>query len=487
MEKYILSIDQSTSGTKALLFDETSDIICRTDIAHRQYVNERGWVEHDPMEIYRNTIAAVGKVIESAGIDKNRIIGAGVCNQRETALVWDKKTGLPVYNAIVWQCGRGEAICAELREYGYAEQVKTISGLPLSPYFSAAKISWVLKNIKNIRQKELCCGTIDSWLIYRLTGNFRTDYSNASRTQLFDLQRLQWSDTLCRWFDIPPEALPALTESDGYFGETDFDGLLDRPIPIHAVLGDSHSALYGQGCHQPGMAKATYGTGSSIMMNTGKVLITSDAAASSLAWCINGEANYVLEGNINYTGGIIKWLVEDLQLLASPKEASALAQQAKQVDGLYLVPAFSGLGAPYWEENARGLICGLDRSCGKFELVRAAEESIAYQIADVIEAMEKSAGTRLGQLRVDGGPTRDAFLMQFQADIIGIPVAVPTFEELSATGVAYLAGIRLGLYQAGDLFNRAPAKCYIPQMDAGMRSKLLSGWKDAVARAICRK
>jgi len=485
-KRYILGIDQSTSATKALLFDENGDLNHRYDLSHRQIVDDKGWVEHDPMQIYRNTIAVVKGLVERAGVDKASILGVGVSNQRETALVWDRATGLPVYNAIVWQCGRGEKICERIAAAGGADRVKAVTGLHLSPYFSAAKIAWVLENVPNLQGKELCCGTIDSWLVYKLTGELRTDYSNASRTQLFDLGELCWSNEVCALFGIDPATLPEVSDTNGCFGETDFEGFFEKPIPIRGVMGDSHGALFGQGCLAPGMIKATYGTGSSVMMNTGESPAYSKSLVTSLAWGMDGKVNYVLEGNINYTGAVIQWLVEDLGLLSSPKEAGKVAAGARSIKGLYLVPAFSGLGAPYWDGNARAIICGMDRSCGKAELVRAAEESIAYQIADILLLMKAESGIGIDSLRVDGGPARDSFLMQFQADIADMEVVVPDVEELSGMGAAYAAGIALGLYDAA-VFSRRAAARYRPDMSGESRESKYAGWKDAVAMALTRE
>ncbi len=311
MSRYVLGIDQSTQGTKALLFNEEGSLICRCDLPHKQYIDQRGWVEHDPEEIYQNTISVVKNLVEKAGIDKNEIAVLGISNQRETAMVWDRVSGKPVYNAVVWQCARGAQICDSIEKAGHGEMIRSHTGLQLSPYFSAAKIAWVLQNVEGAQEKadqgRLCCGTIDSWLVYKLTGGkeFRTDYSNASRTQMFNISSLSWDEEVCALFKIPVSCLAQLTDSDGEYGMTYFDGYLDTPIPIRGVLGDSHGALFGQGCVEKGMIKTTYGTGSSIMMNIGKEPVFSKRVVTSLAWKLNGEVNYVLEGNINYTGAVI--------------------------------------------------------------------------------------------------------------------------------------------------------------------------------------
>lgn len=443
--KYILAIDQSTSGTKALLFDEDARLIGRSDLPHKQKISENGWVAHDPMEIWENTKGVARAIIEKTGINKDEVIGIGISNQRETALVWDRDTGLPVYDAIVWQCARGAKICEGLSDY--AEMVREHTGLRLSPYFSAAKIAWVLQNAGDLSGRHLCCGTIDSWLVFKMTHGkeFRCDYSNASRTQLFNIRTLSWDSEICSIFGIDPETLPTVTDSDGLYGYTDLDGYFSKEIPIHGVLGDSHGALFGQGCLTPGMIKATFGTGSSVMMNIGEKPIFSDAGiVTSLAWSMGGKVNYVLEGNINYTGSVIKWLVDDVKLLGASRESGEFAAKANPEDTTYLVPAFSGLGAPYWDSEAKAAIVGMTRSTGKAEIVKAAEECIAYQITDLVLLMQQESGLPITEIRVDGGPTKDKYLMQFQSDMLSIPVAVPKNEELSGIGAAYAAGLLWG-------------------------------------------
>lgn len=493
MSKYVLGIDQSTQGTKGLLFDEKGALLCRTDLPHKQYVDERGWVEHDPEEIYTNTIQVVKNLIEKAEIDKKGIAVLGISNQRETALVWDRKTGKPIYNAVVWQCARGTEICKKIvSEHENAEElVRAHTGLQLSPYFSAAKIAWVLRNVAGAQEKaekgELCYGTIDSWLVYKLTGEkeFRTDYSNASRTQMFNIGNLSWDPVVCELFGIPTACLAEVTDSDGEYGYTDFEGYLDAAIPIRSVLGDSHGALFGQGCTETGMIKTTYGTGSSIMMNIGKKPVYSNRVVTSLAWKLNGEVNYVLEGNVNYTGAVITWLKDDLQIITSPGETEALAMEANPKDHTYLVPAFTGLGAPYWDSEAEGILTGMSRTTKRPEIVRAGLDCIAYQITDVVKAMSEEAGVAIGELRVDGGPTKNKYLMQFQSDIANVTVQVPSAEELSGIGAAYAAGIAVGIYEKSVL-NHMQRRDYNPQMEESRRNILYNGWKNAV-RLVCKK
>lgn len=489
MEGYILGIDQSTQGTKALLFDANGGLVCRADVPHKQWVDEKGWVEHDLEEIYQSTVAVVKNLVERTGIDRSLIRAVGISNQRETAAVWEKESGKPVGRAIVWQCARGAGICERIAAAGHEDLVKEYTGLNLSPYFSAAKIAWVLQNVPGAGEKaaagELCCGTIDSWLVYCLTDKkvFRTDYSNASRTQMMNLHNLAWDEEVCDIFGIPAKCLAEITPSDGEYGVTDFEGFLDQPIPIRAVMGDSHGALFGQGCHRSGMLKATYGTGSSVMMNIGEKPILSEKVVSSVGWFADGKVQYVLEGNINYTGAVITWMKEELGLISSPGETEKLAGKANPEDKTYLVPAFSGLSAPYWDSNARAMISGMSRTTGKAEIVKAALESIAYQIADVVQAMESVSRIKIAELRVDGGPTRNTYLMQFQSDILNAAVRVPVVEELSGMGVAYMAGIASGFYRR-EILDNAGKAVFIPQIDAKQVQMLLAGWREAVAMIL---
>ena len=486
MAKYVLGIDQSTQGTKALLFDEKGNLLCRTDLPHRQIIDEKGWVEHDLEEIYSNTIQAVENLVEKAGIDKSELTAVGISNQRETAACWNKRTGKPVYHAIVWQCARGAAICEELDTKGVGAMVKERTGLQLSPYFSAAKLSWIFQNVSGVKEaaekEEIACGTIDSWLVYRLTKGerFQTDYSNASRTQLFNIRKLCWDSELLARFGIDESCMARVTDSDGDYGSTDFEGYLDHPIPICGVLGDSHGALLGQGCLEKGMIKTTYGTGSSIMMNIGEQPVFTDlGVVTSLAWSMGGKVNYVLEGNINYTGAVITWLKEDLKLITSAGETETLAREANPKDHTYLVPAFSGLGAPYWDSKAKGIISGITRTTGKCEVVRAALDCIVYQITDIVRLMSQASGIQIGELRVDGGPTKNQYLMQFQSDMLGIPVRVPDAEELSGIGAAYAAGLSAGIYTK-DIFGKIKRTNYQPLMEMGLRQQKYAGWKEAV-------
>lgn len=489
-EQYMISIDQSTQGTKALLFDSDGSLIRRVDQAHEQIINEKGWVSHDPMEIYRNIIAVTARLLEEAQIDRDKVAGVGISNQRETSLAWNRITGEPVGQAVVWQCARAADLCDQVAAAGHGETIRRKTGMNLSPYFPASKIAWILKNVKGAKELSdagtLCHGTIDSWVVYKLTGgkSYKTDYSNASRTQLFNIFDLKWDEEICGIFGIDPKNLPEVCDSNSNFGETDFDGLLPNPVPIHGVLGDSHGALFGQGCLQPGMMKSTYGTGSSIMMNIGEnPVLSTHGVVTSLAWSMDGKVNYVLEGNLNYTGAVITWLKDDLKMIDSPQETQALAEQAAGDDPLYLVPAFSGLGAPYWDSRATAMLTGMTRTTGRAEVVRAGLECIAYQIQDVIEAMSEDSGVKVHELRVDGGPTRNAYLMQFQSDISGIDVQVPDSDELSGMGPAYAAGLALGIWD-DSIFEKLGRKKYAPQMPKELRNKKYEGWKKAVEKVL---
>ncbi|MDR2305340.1 MAG: glycerol kinase GlpK [Treponema sp.] len=480
-EVYILGIDQSTAGTKALIFDAAGAVVSRCDKPHEQKISSAGWVSHDPEAIYQNTLAACDGTIKKAGLDPALIIGIGISNQRETALVWDRKSLRPVYDAVVWQCARGQAVCDRLVSQG--DEIRQRTGLRLSPYFSAAKIAWILENTGNRGNKNLCAGTVDSWLVHKLTGSFKTDYSNASRTQLFNIRTLSWDEHICDLFGIEQEILAEVCDSNALFGRTNLEGLLPKPVPVHAAIGDSHGALFGQGCVKKGLAKATYGTGSSVMINSGGVPVFCHSIVTSLAWGINGKVDYVLEGNINYSGAVINWLVEDMGLISSAKEAGALAAAANPEDSSYLVPAFSGLGAPYWKADARACLSGMSRTTGRAEIVKAAEESIAYQIADVIQAAREEGGITLRELRADGGATKDTYLMQFQSDILNLPLLVSGQEELSAIGAARMAGMALGVYDS-SLHNTMKRRRYSPVMETAERERRIAGWHEAVAKIV---
>ena len=489
---YVLSVDQSTQGTKALLFDSAGNLICRRDVAHEQKINSKGWVSHDPEEIFRNTVESVRQVLKAAEIDPGDVAALGISNQRETSLCWERKTGKPIADAVVWQCGRAKELCKRVEDAGWGETVHAATGIPISPFFPASKFAWLVENTPGAAEKakthRLCFGTIDAWLVYRLTGgkSYKTDYSNASRTQLFNIHTLRWDEQVCKAFGLNAADLPEVVSSDAQFGMTDIGGLLPHEIPICGVLGDSHAALFGQGCLGSGMAKATYGTGSSIMMNIGQSPIESrNGLVTSLAWKFRGKVNYVMEGNLNYTGAVLRWLEKDLGLCKA-SETQSLAESASPEDTTYLVPAFTGLGAPYWDNEAKAMLCGITRLTGKAEIARAALDCIAYQITDIVEAVQKDTGLTLTQLRVDGGPTRNGYLMQMQSDLLNAQVCIPSSEELSGIGAAYMAGLTAGVF-TDEVFTALAYSTFSPKMDGKTRQEKYTGWQNAVRLVLSAK
>ncbi len=489
-KKYVIGIDQSTQGTKALLIDAGGKLIERCDMPHAQIVDDRGWVSHDLNEIFMNVISVTRSLLEETHTDPGSVACIGISNQRETTCMWRRSTGEPVDLAVVWQCSRAKDVEARVAASGQAEEIRLRTGIPLSAYYPACKMAWLLEAHRDegIDPADMCLGTVDSWLIFKLTGDnaFKTDYSNASRTQLFNIHNLKWDPEICGLFGVSEEMLPEVCDSDSVFGYTDMEGLFPEKIPVCGVMGDSHAALFGQGCHEPGMAKATYGTGSSVMMNVGtEPVLSANGMASSLAWKRSGRpAEYVLEGNLNYTGAVITWMKDDVGLISSADETERLACVANPADTTYLVPAFSGLGAPYWDSEALAMFCGMSRTTGRAEMVKAGLESIAYQIADLIFAMERDTGMDIAQLRVDGGPTHNGYLMQFESDLIASIVAVPAHEELSGIGAAYMAGISCGFFDGGSLFKDIMRKEYLPQMEPLLREEKLAGWRQAVDKVL---
>lgn len=492
MSRYILAVDQSTQGTKGLLFDEKGVLAGRADRPHKQIVSPQGWISHDLNEIRRNTLAVCHDVVEKTGVDKADIAAFAISNQRETTAAWDKVTGEPVCEAIVWQCARAAAIAERVEALpGMAQTVQKRTGIPLSPYFPAAKMAWLLQNApaaaQLAKQGRLALGTIDSWLLSFLCEGrpHKTDYSNASRTQLFDIVNLRWDEELCRAFGVPVEALPQVCMSDSNFGLTDLGGWLDTPIPVHGVLGDSHGALFGQDCRQPGQIKATYGTGSSVMMHIGDAPKFSDRGlVTSLAWGMGGKVQYVFEGNLNYTGAVMTWLKKDVGLITTDAEATQLAKAANPDDRAYFVPAFTGLGAPYWDSHATGMLTGITRTTGRKEIAKACLECIGYQITDLVQLMGQDAGLPVDTLRVDGGPTASDYLMQFQADMANAYVRVPALQELSGMGAAYAAGIATGLYDPQTVYDHVRHQTYAPAMDPARREVLYHGWQEAILKVL---
>ncbi len=489
-ERYIISIDQSTQGTKALLFDGAGKLVHRVDKAHRQIVDERGWISHSPEEIYRNTIQVIKSVLEERHILPQQVVGLGISNQRETSLIWDRKTGRALSDAVVWQCTRASEICERKEILEKAEEIKKHTGLRLSPYFPAAKIAWLLENVEAAEQlvaeKRICHGTMDTYLVFKLTGGsvYATDYSNASRTQLYNIYEKKWDEEICSMFGINSFDMAQVLDSNACFGYTDCERIFENPIPIHAVMGDSHAALYGQNCRSKGMLKVTYGTGSSIMLNVGREPVESTSGlVTSLAWGIDDTVQYVLEGNLNYTGAVISWLKNDIGLIENANETECLAMKASKNDSVYLVPAFSGLGAPYWKNQASAAIIGMDRTTQKAEIARAALESIAYQVTDIINAMEDDMEEKIDVLRVDGGPTKNKYLMQFQSDIARCNVEVSEQEELSGIGAAVMAGMALGVWDE-SVFEHISRKSYGVHMNAECAKRKYAGWKRAIKAVI---
>lgn len=491
MKSYVISVDQSTSATKAFLFDENGNILNEVSIPHHQYYPCQGWVEHDAMEIYDNTVAAIRFAIQ----DDTPLCeySLAITNQRETVVVWDIRTGRPVCNAVVWQCMRGAKICEELKNEGYSQLVKERSGLLIDPYFSGSGVKWILDNIPGARQDAcdgyLRMGTIDSWLIWKLTGgkSHVTDYTNASRTMLFNIHTLAWDDDLLEMLSIPRSMLPEVLPCDSIFGHTDVEGTFEDAIPIAGVLGDSHGALVGQMCFCEGLGKATYGTGSSVMVNIGnKASPAPSGLVTSIGFAALGKVFYAFEGNIHCSGATISWLVNQLEIISSPDEAESLANEVTDNGGVYLVPAFAGLGAPWWRPDAKAQISGLTLGTGKGHLCRASLESIAYQVADLINTMVNKAEITLKELRVDGGPTKNHFLMHFQSDILQVPVVSSNVKDASAFGAFIVNGFARRKWKA---FEEAEAiwkfqDSFAPSPLSDEIRQSYNGWHSAINQLI---
>jgi len=487
----ILAIDQSTSATKALMFKADGSLIDHVTVNHHQYYPQPGWVEHDPEEIYRNTIAAIKTLLESVTADE--ILCLSITNQRETIVVFDKLTGKPLHNAIVWQCRRGDPICQRLIEAGHNEAVRQKTGLKIDTYFPASKLMWLFEHEPQIKQKvhsgQALIGTIDTYLIYRLTGGktFVTDHTNACRTLLLNIHSLQWDDDLCSLFGVPPQALAEVRESSAKFGETTFEGLFNAPIPICGVMGDSQAALFAQRCYVPGSAKVTLGTGSSVLLNIGAAVQPSlSGNVTTIAWTYNGKPTYAFEGIINSTGAAITWLRDQLKLIDTSAETEALARAIPDNGGVYLIPAFVGLSAPYWRADIQGAITGLTPSSTKNHVVRAALESIAYQIKDVLDLMARDAAMPLALIHADGGAVRNGFLVQFIADMLHIKVRASTLPELSALGAVFSGMLGLGICPSLEALEKLPLEFidYEPEMDAEQADLYYAGWKTAVQRVL---
>jgi len=489
MEKYILSLDQGTTSSRAILFDTEQNIIGISQKEFTQIYPREGWVEHDAMEIWSSQYAVMMEVIAQSGIDPADIAAIGITNQRETTILWDKATGRPICNAIVWQCRRTAGIVDELIAQGLEEHIRKTTGLIPDAYFSGTKIKWILDHVEGAREKasrgEILFGTVDTWLLWKLTGGavHVTDATNASRTMLYDIHKLCWDDTLLKALDIPKAMLPEVRSSSEIYGYTEIQGV---KVPIAGIAGDQQAALFGQTCFEPGDAKNTYGTGCFLLMNTGSVPCEShNGLITTIAVGREGSVQYALEGSVFVGGAVIQWLRDEMRFFTESRDAEYYAQKVPDNGGVYLVPAFTGLGAPYWDMYARGVLVGLTRGTRREHIIRAAQESIAYQVADLVHAMESDTGVPLTQLKADGGASRDLFLMQFQADIIDREVRRPAIRETTALGAAYLAGLATKVWQNTDEI-RQLWMCdttFAPRMEAAERERLMAGWHKAVGRS----
>lgn len=492
MDKYIMALDQGTSSSRCIIYDRAGRQISSAQKEFTQIFPKEGWVEHDPEEIWSSQVSVCYEALIKAAATWHNIEAIGITNQRETTIVWDRNTGEPVYNAIVWQCRRTADYCRSLEEAGLAEKIKEKTGLLIDPYFSATKIRWILENVEGARERaergELLFGTVETWLIWKMTKGrvHATDYSNASRTMMFNIHDLKWDDELLDIYGIPASMLPEVRPSSGFFGETESD-LFAGSIPVAGAAGDQQAALFGQMCFDEGMAKSTYGTGCFLLMNTGEKPVTSkNGLLTTVAWGLDGKVSYALEGSVFVCGAVIQWLRDELGIISSAAESEGLAKAVSDNGGVYLVPAFAGLGAPYWDPGARGILTGLTRGSSRNHIVRAALESMAYQCYDLLKAMESDLGRNLTGLRVDGGACANGFLMQFQSDILNTAVYRPEIIETTSLGAAYLAGLATGYWKnTEDLkANVRPAEVFEPSMDEELREKLIKGWHEAVGR--CR-
>ena len=492
-EKYILSLDQGTTSSRAILFNKKGEIIAMTQKEFTQIYPQPGWVEHDANEIWGSVLAVLGDLFGNYNVEPDQIEAIGITNQRETTVVWDKNTGSPVYNAIVWQSRQTADICDDLKEKGYEPMVREKTGLVIDAYFSGTKVKWVLDNVQGAREKaekgNLLFGTIDTWLIWKLTGgkSHVTDYTNASRTMLFNIHTLEWDKELLQMLDIPEKMLPEARPSSEIYGTTQSNVFFGKEVPVAGAAGDQQAALFGQACFEAGMAKNTYGTGCFMLMNTGEKAVPSEnGLITTIAWGVDGKVEYALEGSIFVAGAAIQWLRDGLKMLESAPQSEELATKVDSSEGVYVVPAFTGLGAPYWNMNARGAIFGLTRGTSREHFVRATLDSLAYQTKDVLSAMEADSGIKLNTLRVDGGAVKNNLLMQFQSDILSVPVERPMINETTALGAAYLAGLAVGYWETKEEIakNWAIEKTFDPTLNDEKSSQLYEGWKRAVNSTV---
>jgi glycerol kinase len=492
MAEYILALDQGTTSSRAIVFDYRGNNVAMVNKEFPQIYPKPGWVEHNPMDIWESQLEVAHGAIQKAGITSSQIAAIGITNQRETTIVWDKATGEPVYNAIVWQCRRTASICDELKGKGWSEKIREKTGLVVDAYFSGTKVKWILDNVPGVRERaergEVLFGNVDTWLMWKLSGGkvHATDYSNASRTMLFNIHDLDWDDEILAELGVPRAMLPEALPSSAIYGYTEED-IIGASIPIAGDAGDQQAALFGQACYGPGMAKNTYGTGCFMLMNTGdKAVPSRHGLLTTIAWGVDSKVEYALEGSIFITGAAIQWLRDELRIIDSSAQSEEYALQVPDTGGVYVVPAFVGLGAPYWDMYARGTIVGITRGTKREHIIRATLESISYQTRDVLEAMIQDSGIDLQELKVDGGAVGNNFLMQFQADILGVPVQRPRITETTALGAAYLAGLAVGYWDSQDEIAEMWQidKEFTPAMSEENRDKLYAGWKRAVERAV---
>ena len=491
MSRYVLALDQGTTSSRAILFDNEQNIIAVRQREFEQLYPQQGWVEHDPMEIWSSQYGVMNEVVAQSGVDAHDIAAIGITNQRETTILWEKATGRPIYNAIVWQCRRTAPLVDELlSQPGMAEYIKENTGLVPDAYFSATKIKWILDHVPGARERaqagEILFGTVDSWLVWKLTGGkvHVTDRTNASRTMLYNIHKLDWDDTLLNALDIPRAMLPRVTDSSEIYGYTDLCGV---QVPVAGIAGDQQAALLGQGCISPGQAKNTYGTGCFTLLNTGAESVRSSRGLlTSVAWSLNGETTYALEGSVFAGGSVVQWLRDEMRFLTESRDAEYYAQKVPDNGGIYIVPAFTGLGAPYWDMYARGALLGVTRGTSKAHICRAVLESIAYESYDLVKAMEAGSGTEISELRVDGGASRSRFLMQYQADLLHCAVRQPKCLETTALGSAMLAGLAVGVWESLDELRTVwkLKNAYDPQTAAGSEAKALKRWHKAVERSM---
>lgn len=492
-KKYIMALDRGTTSSRCIIFDKDGNIIKVAQKEFEQIYPKPGWVEHDAMEIWGSQSGVMREAVDTAGINPEEIAAIGITNQRETTVVWDKKTGKPIYNAIVWQCRRTSEICDELKEKGLTECIREKTGLIIDAYFSATKVKWILDNVEGARERakkgELLFGTIDTWLIWKLTGGrvHVTDYSNASRTMMYNINTLEWDEDILKELDIPEIMLPEVKESSYVYGYTDSGLFADIKIPIAGCAGDQQSALFGQNCFEEGTAKNTYGTGCFLLMNTGEKPVKSEnGLLTTISWGVDGKVEYALEGSIFMGGASIQWLRDELRMIKSAADSEKYAMRVENTNGVYVVPAFTGLGAPYWDMYARGTIVGLTRGAKKEHLIRATLESIAYQTKDVLEAMQNDSGIELKSLKVDGGASNNNFLMQFQSDILNVKIDRPKIVETTALGAAYLAGLAVGFFKSKEDIKKRWVcdREFEPKMSEEVREKSYKDWKRAVERSL---